>query len=386
MSWFDKATLPGNADQDVQLPVGRRNQETNMWCWAASGQMVMEYLGVSAPQCDQANKEFGLSSCCQSPVPGECVQGGWPEFNKYGFNFQRTSSYALSWDQIVDQISSKRAPFTFTWAWDGGGGHMMSIYGYAVISGIRYVHMHDPWPPNVGATNLITYDAYVAGPGYSHWDDFYDVSKYYGPWGGGAGGMNDIVPGQKSAIAAAREGANQTLEVMRRALGLTGPGAPDVPKAVEEGIAVSVLRLDELKAVAPPAPGAPDASTKLLDRPPTQVVYPVRDGAKKLQGEIVMAQTGNEWKQLKFGSPAISQMVARVSPPAPGAAPTDAAIITVPALNQHFLVTLDGPASKKYAPLIDDPPGGFRATDRLTAAELMQKLVAAAKSHTNTPR
>ena len=40
-------------------PVTLRPQETNMWCWAASGQMVMDFLGNNVSQCVQANNRFG---------------------------------------------------------------------------------------------------------------------------------------------------------------------------------------------------------------------------------------------------------------------------------------------------------------------------------------
>src|SRR4051812_3146378 len=79
-------------------------QETSMWCWAASGQMVMEFLGTNVTQCDEANKRFGKSNCCNKPTPNECVKGGWPEFDKYGFNFNKTSDAPLSWDSLKSQI------------------------------------------------------------------------------------------------------------------------------------------------------------------------------------------------------------------------------------------------------------------------------------------
>ena len=55
------------------LPVLLRPQETNMWCWAASGQMVMQFLGKNVDQCDEANKRFGLITCCDAPTAAACV-------------------------------------------------------------------------------------------------------------------------------------------------------------------------------------------------------------------------------------------------------------------------------------------------------------------------
>jgi hypothetical protein len=159
------------------LAVTLRPQETDMWCWAASGEMVMEFHGASIAQCDKANKRFGRSDCCNNPVPGSCVLGGWPEFNRYGFTFSKTSNAALSWDTTRDQINCRKRPFAFTWAWNGGGGHMMVAIGYATVGGTRFVTINDPWAPNVGDQRIITYEAYVSGNGYSHWDDYYDVRR-----------------------------------------------------------------------------------------------------------------------------------------------------------------------------------------------------------------
>ena len=63
----------------TELQVTLRPQKTGMWCWAASGQMVMEYLGKPVEQCIQANNRLNRSDCCKSPTPDECVMGGWPD-------------------------------------------------------------------------------------------------------------------------------------------------------------------------------------------------------------------------------------------------------------------------------------------------------------------
>jgi hypothetical protein len=152
-----------------------------MWCWAASGQMVMEYLGTNVNQCTQANNRFSYSDCCNSPVPGHCVKGGWPEFDKYGYNFTRTSNTALSWSQLKAEVCNKsycgKRPYCFSWHWNGGGGHMMVVIGYTTVEGVDMVEINDPWAPNVGDHRFITYTAYVSGAGYTHWDDFYQVRK-----------------------------------------------------------------------------------------------------------------------------------------------------------------------------------------------------------------
>jgi hypothetical protein len=152
-------------------------QETSQWCWAASGEMVMEYHGASVAQCDEANKRFGRSDCCNSPVPGMCVMTGWPEFPKYGFTFANTSDAPLTWEEVKNQIYCKERPFCVTWHWTGGGGHMMTCPAYCEVDGIRYVTINDPLPVNQGSTRILTYQRYVSGPGYTHWNDYYDIDN-----------------------------------------------------------------------------------------------------------------------------------------------------------------------------------------------------------------
>lgn len=162
------------------LPVTLHPQETGMWCWAASGQMVMDYLGHDVSQCVQANNRFGRTDCCTTPVPNDCIHGGWPEFDKYDFSFKKTTNAALSWSALREQISTsehcKKRPFCFTWHWNGGGGHVMVAIGYTTIAAVNYIEINDPWPPSMGEHRFITYDAYVSGSYYTHWDDYYDIT------------------------------------------------------------------------------------------------------------------------------------------------------------------------------------------------------------------
>lgn len=390
MSWFEKATTPGGQDVSKSLAVERRNQETNMWCWAASGEMVMDYLGVNVTQCDQANKRLGKSNCCMSPVPNDCVQGGWPEFDKFGFTFAKTNSTPLTWEQIVEQIDVLKAPFAFTWAWTGGGGHMMVIYGYAEIGGIRYVMVHDPWPPGVGATRTITYDDYVSGPDYSHWDDYYDVEKVISsPFGsvGGPGNMNEQIPGQREVVEASRDEAVRSLAAMRQLLKASGPGAGSGTMTLGSPITVSVIRLDELRATNLPSPGTEDGSvSELLRRKPTKVVYPVLDDRMLAQAEIVVVQHGKTWRQGSMGSPSLTART-KSSVNAPGGSENtnSTAVILVPSLNQEFLIITES-GDTRYRPLINDPQLGFDSKQPLTANELTNKLIAAAKAHNGLPR
>ncbi len=161
-------------------------QLTSMWCWAASAQMVMKYMGHDVTQCKQANHALNRTDCCNSPIPNACVKGGWPEFPVWKFASQTTSwGIALTFSQLVAQIDANK-PFCFSWGWQGGGGHMMVVRGYSssIIvfsgSGNQMVYINDPWAPNQGNTRWITYADFVAKAGdHVHWLDYYNI-KYTG--------------------------------------------------------------------------------------------------------------------------------------------------------------------------------------------------------------
>jgi hypothetical protein len=169
-----------NPGASASLPVPLDGQQTAMWCWAASGQMTMNYIhpASSVQQCDEANKEFGRSDCCNSPVPNACINGGWPQYDKYNFSASTTSDAALSWGDVQSQLSCSQKPFAFSWHWNGGGGHMMVATGYLTIDGTNYISVNNPWPPTIGVQEIYTYDKYVGGPSYdhTHWNDFYNIT------------------------------------------------------------------------------------------------------------------------------------------------------------------------------------------------------------------
>ncbi len=146
------------------LAVQRHPQETSNWCWAASSQMVMDYLSHNVSRCTEANNRFGCTDCCsldlcpsstetpQYAAAGNCIGcpcPGWSEFDKYGFTFKRTSNTAFSWEVLKAQLSNepfcKRKPSAFSWPWVGHGGHIMVVKGYVTVAGTNYVDILDPW-------------------------------------------------------------------------------------------------------------------------------------------------------------------------------------------------------------------------------------------------
>ncbi|WP_437994655.1 C39 family peptidase [Sorangium sp. So ce145] len=163
-----------------RLPVPLSPQEQSKWCWAASGQMVMNFLGATVKQCDEANKQFYRIDCCQSPVPLDCDKAGWPEPDEYDFNYRTTSNVALSWNEVQDEIYCNGRPFAFSWHYLGGGGHMMVAVGYHTVSGQNYLKINDPSPADTGTGTYWenTYEIFDAQPGhYTHWNDYYAFAR-----------------------------------------------------------------------------------------------------------------------------------------------------------------------------------------------------------------
>jgi hypothetical protein len=139
----------------------------------------MAFHNRDVSQCLQANNRFGRSDCCLALKPAACVQGGWPEFDKYNFDFDRLSTN-LNWDQLREQIGCKSFPVAFSWKWvPQGGGHMMVVRGYTTTAqGAKRLYVNNPWPPlpdGAGEEQIITYEEYIAGSDHLHWDDFYNI-------------------------------------------------------------------------------------------------------------------------------------------------------------------------------------------------------------------
>lgn len=183
---------------DLSLNVALRPQETSNWCWAASGQMVMEFLGCNnvagcVAQCVEANDYHGQTNCCTialcpNPAAAQldaqgncigCVCGGWPQFDQYGFTVKRTNEQALTWVQLSDQMNCQNKPVAFSWRWVGGGGHMMVARGLRQLAdGTQWVQINDPWGPCQGDVRYISYAVYnELTNNHTHWDDFYDITR-----------------------------------------------------------------------------------------------------------------------------------------------------------------------------------------------------------------
>ncbi len=165
------------------VPNVLRPQETSLWCWAATTQMLAQHFNISVTQCDLANHRFGKTNCCtpknqgsSCPKTDDCKKAGWLELDYAGVKFDESAT-ALSFDDLKRQIFCSKKPMGY--AYGGTGiGHVLVIKGYVTVGGTNYLVLNDPWSPCVGAERLITYEEYKDPAGdVTHWSTFFNIEK-----------------------------------------------------------------------------------------------------------------------------------------------------------------------------------------------------------------
>lgn len=194
--------------------MANRLQNTSLWCWAASAQVVIEYLRLAAgsppgiEQCNLVNAVFeddlrereGQASpgslslhCCKtsevSPSNTDpdgdnkvistafCFKTGWPNWvldtpvytHRYStiyYNPDSTEPQGLGWEDLVAQICDNR-PFIFAIRWGGGGGHTAVVGGYRQSADSnRWVEVFDPGYSNSSYDfYVMRYESYLGVPG-----------------------------------------------------------------------------------------------------------------------------------------------------------------------------------------------------------------------------
>lgn len=154
--------------------LGYPRQETGSWCWAASTQMVINYVNpIRFPnQCELVTQALGLGlaatpasdgslqqiDCCDAkddnlgspssgPARERCIVGLWPHtvFSTDGINIPYDMIYLadMNWDVVTGQICADR-PFIFVVQWVEGGRHSAVVGGYqSTVDGDRFVEVYD---------------------------------------------------------------------------------------------------------------------------------------------------------------------------------------------------------------------------------------------------
>lgn len=160
------SSCEANPPQSLTLPITRIAQEESMWCWAAAGEMTMNYVNkVAHPsttthisQCEQVTKDLknkypGQTFDCCGNRSGICkFTGSQPDYLGYHFKHKETASTDhpsayLSWNEIRSEIGCKNRPIAFVWSYPGGGGvngHVLVIVGYEMDGAEKFVIALNP--------------------------------------------------------------------------------------------------------------------------------------------------------------------------------------------------------------------------------------------------
>jgi hypothetical protein len=132
------------------LPVNAFQREGLNTCWAACGEIIMDYIGgVRVRQCCQANRRFNQYGCCLSDntvvLGSPCSNDGYPDFGYWHFTGGQASAQVLSWSQIRNEIAAG-CPFTFSWQRKQTitSQHMMVVHGFYDDNGDQWLEVTDP--------------------------------------------------------------------------------------------------------------------------------------------------------------------------------------------------------------------------------------------------
>lgn len=200
------------ACQERTLSLRYSPQEGRHWCWAASGQMVMEWLGEKpqhACQCRQAEQVLGVTGCCASSTsctraadaPAACDEPRWPGFvdrpERYRFHYETTCDdlpgrqddvacdlRPLGWRELTAEICAGRPVLAALRAAGSTQGHVVVVKGFSTRPH-RRVLVVDPiqlCPPGrdcegeLDEAFWLSYDEFAAGwGGRRHWVDFHGI-------------------------------------------------------------------------------------------------------------------------------------------------------------------------------------------------------------------
>jgi len=377
------------------LDVKLHPQDADNWCWAASGQMIMEYFGTNVLQCDQATNVFKPHVCCNRPVPADCDKPERPQFaGNYGFACQPVNG-ALKWKVLSREILQNRRPVAFSWLWHKGGGHIMVAYGCLTEEKIDYVFVRDPGPTRKGRSRYFPYPTYVRGVNYSHGEDFYLVKRNQGqqPDAQSETGESDVVEDQdrveprttlvdfKVAFRSSSEVAQKALQTYRK----ISARANDANAAKGElrlmpPFPVVFVGLSDLQKVNL-AEINEEVVSRLLPEKVNQIIYPISQEGT-VTDAITMAFQNDQWVVESFGDKELTTDLVELRAEYSEKLRRESAsfyVITVPALNT-FLVCSNTANERILISVTDHDSVGSKAKERMTAPEAIAKLASLAKS------
>ncbi|MEO5645437.1 MAG: papain-like cysteine protease family protein [Bacteroidia bacterium] len=156
-----------SANTQSQLSISPVEQQTQVWCWLATGEMIFRYFNLpnlnpgNNYQCGIIGSIFPNTPCGSDCFNSVCIRGSGSNANTVkmlkdyawissGKVFSCTESYELGFDIIksnIDQrkpilcgVSPNRRQYYY------GAEHVILLIGYQVRMNIPYVIINDPFP------------------------------------------------------------------------------------------------------------------------------------------------------------------------------------------------------------------------------------------------
>jgi hypothetical protein len=204
----------GCQERVLTLPFSPQAGRANNWCWAATGQMLMELLGAEpskACQCQQAEEVLGVTGCCVTPasclptddLPARCDRPRWPAFvekpEHYSFDYKTTcdtlkdrqddeacESKPLGWTALTSELCVGRPVIASLRFRGSSRGHTVVVKGFStrphprvlVVDPVRLCPSGRDCEGELDEGFWLSYDEYAAGwGGMVHWVDFYGIRR-----------------------------------------------------------------------------------------------------------------------------------------------------------------------------------------------------------------
>jgi hypothetical protein len=126
--------------------------------------------GYSITQCEQANNQLKLTTCCADGSSAGCDVPWYLNFALDGLgNFARMSGSALSFAEVQSQIRVSR-PVGCRIGWSGGGAHFVAIDGLDPASPNQLLSIKDP----IYGTSVVPYNTFSTSyQGIGSWTTSY---------------------------------------------------------------------------------------------------------------------------------------------------------------------------------------------------------------------
>ncbi|MEI6083252.1 MAG: papain-like cysteine protease family protein [Verrucomicrobiota bacterium] len=380
----------------VLLDVPYHCQEHEGWCWAACGEMIMDFFQVFVRQCDQVNQRT-TQDCCPA-FPEEdlaCNFPDWPHFKSYGFRVTK-SRRPLAWVHLQNQLAVARRPFAWAYAARGSRvvGHMLVVCGYFSLQGVPMVVYQNPNPwcgdperdPNAYPLSAYAYDQYANGPiaGYYHRLDIFPVPKTTpedaAPHPVALGAPNpDSTAAPQPDWGRTPEAAVANILTAFAALGTnTNPVrygflTPAEITLARPGIPASIQVLpfaDLLTAKR-------GATLESLLQPTGQFIIPVAVN-RQTRCAVTLQRQGPNWQVAGLGDAAVARTLVATrarSSARSVLSPRAYFIVRLPFGLNTFVLAHRANPGLILTPLYDDAPVGFRAGVDISAAVALPALI-----------